>query len=76
MIVRHNGSVSRVFECASVDGPISVTLANGDAWANGVIVRTKPGTFREPADLRIKTRWRVVGQFLYFDDNWKRVASR
>ena len=73
-LVQRNGIVPFVFECQSIDGPMKVTLAKGNEKENGFIIRVKPGQLSGSAVcLRIKSKWRAVGQFLYFDDNWKRV---
>ena len=47
-IVQKNGTVSRVFECKSVDGPRPVTLANGVSSQTGYMLTAKPKTLRVP----------------------------
>jgi len=73
-IVQKGGAVRCIFECAGIDGPISVTLADGSKKNNGFIVRARPESIRSPrADepLILRCRWYAVGQFRYLDENWK-----
>jgi hypothetical protein len=73
-IVQKNGTIRYIFECEGVDGPTSVTLADGSRRNNGFIVRAKAKSIHSPQASEpdiLKTKWYATGQFRYFDRHWK-----
>jgi hypothetical protein len=75
-VVQSGGVVGLIFECKSIEGPLSITLVNGSRHDRGYILRAKQGTMHRPHNgepSQFKTKWYAIGQFRYFRyKSWKR----
>ena len=75
-VVQRKGSIARLFECISIDGPRLVTLADGSI-RKGYVLKARKNTLHSPGlgePDRLSYRWHAVGQFGYFDiQKWRAV---